>query len=105
MVGQGGGRLAAWVLSVGLLLPAGVQAGSPMGCANDQAPACPPHEYSCLHYWIPALYRIRAHCHGPRVDLCAPDRYPEIPLGCRITKFPCQAVAPAPFYSDTSLPR
>ncbi len=98
MVGKGGWRLAAWVLSAGLLLPAGVQAGWLHGCAKGQAPDCPPHLYSPWHYWTPGLYRIYAHCHGPKVTGCIPDRYPQIPIRAVIIPYPCQAVDPGALY-------
>jgi hypothetical protein len=105
MVSNGGSwGSAAWVLGLGLLLPATVQAGWPFHCDKCQGPDCPRSEYSCCHYWFPAVYRIQAYCHpvSPSSGIPCSD----IPTGYEITKFPCRAVDPAVMYVDYSkLPR
>jgi hypothetical protein len=54
-----------------------------------------PPFYSPFRYWTPALARAHDYCHGPKINVYAPDRYPEVPADFIILKFPCQAVDPA----------
>jgi hypothetical protein len=71
-----------------------VSAGSIWKSAHEQKADCPPSQYSCLHYLTPNLYRVYEQCHGPKVGLVAPDRYPQFPLHYEITTFPCPTAPP-----------
>ena len=59
-------------------------------CRGD----CPPPSYSPLRYWTPGLARLHDDCHGPKLNVYAPDRHPEIPPTVTILKFPCPAALP-----------
>jgi hypothetical protein len=60
------------------------------GCDKD----CPPPTYSCIHYWGPTVSRIHDCLHGPKINVYAPDRHPEITPTIMILKFPCPPVVP-----------
>jgi len=77
------------VLVVGFLAPSGSQAG-----LLHKKKECDHSSYSCIHILAPQLWRVYAH-HGPKVDVYAPDRFPELPLNYRITPFPCPYATPA----------
>jgi hypothetical protein len=104
MIGKCGWRLGAWVLSAGLLLPTGAQAGWPFGLGKHSGRDCPPSWYSPFHYWTPALYRVYAACHGPTVNSYIQDNYPHVTPGYRLDKFPCPGVDPAALYQNYPYP-
>ena len=87
------GKKASWIMSlvlvVGFLAPSGSQAG-----LLHKKKECDHSSYSCIHILAPQLWRVYAH-HGPKVDVYAPDRFPELPLNYRITPFPCPYATPA----------
>ncbi len=51
-------------------------------------------DYSSAHYWAPALSKAHDDHHGPRLDVYAPDRHPEIPETYIILEY-CQPAVPA----------
>jgi hypothetical protein len=85
--------LAALVLCAGLA-PASTASAGPLKdwlCGGD----CPTPSYSPFRYWAPRLARCSDDVHGPKLDVYAPDRHPEITASYTILKFPCPAVDPA----------
>jgi hypothetical protein len=86
------GLLALSIISAGMLTPANGFADSWLDCFHKHG--CPPSSYPCCLYWTPELYRIHWHRHCPKVPLYASDLHPEIPIGYRITPFPCPPVDP-----------
>ena len=76
----------------------------PATSSSQKKADCPPTQYSCLHYLTPNLYRVYEQCHGPKVGLIAPDRYPQFPLHYEITTSPLPDDA-AQFHSATVLLR
>jgi hypothetical protein len=69
-------------------------AGSFFKIASNQKADCPPSQYSCFHYLTPNLYRVYEQCHGPKVGMVAPEKYPQFPLHYEITTFPCPTTPP-----------
>lgn len=64
---------------------------------------CPPQLYSPLHYWAPALYRLRSLHPGNGiaqhyVGVCGPVSGPQ-----GAVRFPCPPVTPAQYYQGTGL--
>jgi hypothetical protein len=84
--------LVALVLSVGMLLPARAGAGWLLSHRN---PDCPASSYSPCHYWTPTLYRLHVACHGPKLNVYAVDRFPDVPINYQITPYPCPAAPPS----------
>jgi hypothetical protein len=85
--------VAVVVIGAGLLAPSAASAG-PLkdgSCSGD----CLPPSYSPFRYWAPRLAKWYDNCHGPRLDVYAPDRHPEIPPNYDILRFSCPAVDPA----------
>jgi hypothetical protein len=82
---------AAVALAVGLVLPAQARAGSLLGLWHRD---CPPSSYSPCHYWTPALYRVCAAVHGPKLGVYPPDRFPSVPPNYLIIRYPCPAAEP-----------
>jgi hypothetical protein len=60
-------------------------------CPSD----CPPPSYSPFRYWAPRGALLYDECHGPKLDVYAPDRHPEIPPNYNILQYSCPAVDPA----------
>jgi hypothetical protein len=54
-----------------------------------------PSSYSPMHYWAPTVSQINDCVHGPRLNVYAPDRHPEIAPGHDILTFPTAVAAPA----------
>ena len=54
-----------------------------------------PNSYSPVRYWAPGAARFSDDVHGPRINVYAPDRHPEIPPTYNNLRFPCPAVDPA----------
>ncbi len=52
----------------------------------------PPPSYSPLRYWAPAVARVGDNHHGPRLNVYAPDRHPEITPSTIILEFAHPAV-------------
>jgi hypothetical protein len=94
MRGRKAGWVALLVLLAGLLLPGRGSAGLLFGPKPYHPWNCPPRCYSCWHYWAPAPYRIWAGCHGPKVSVYPPDRFPCVPPSAAIIRFPCPGVPP-----------
>src|SRR5229473_1041618 len=85
--------LAALVLCAGLV-PASTATAGPLKdwlCPSD----CPTPSYSPFRYWAPRMARVNDDIHGPKLNVYAPDRHPEITPTHTILKFPCPAVEPA----------
>jgi hypothetical protein len=82
-------------LLVAVLLPAGARAGGFGSYLYYYCSDCPPPSYSPCHYWTPALYRIHACLHGPKVSVYPPDRFPSTPPRYEITPYHCPAADPA----------
>jgi hypothetical protein len=53
----------------------------------------PPSSYPATRYWAPNVARFNDCVHGPRMDVYAPDRHPEITVGHDILAFPGAAPA------------
>ena len=51
-----------------------------------------PNSYTPFHYWTPRAERLKDDIHGPRIDVYAPDRHPEITPTYNILRFPRPAV-------------
>ncbi len=90
--------LAVGMLVLGGGLIAGTRANAgPLqdwlaNCRRD----CPrPEYYSPARYWTPGLAAVHDCLHGPRLDVHAPDRYPDMPAGTVILSYPCPPVDPA----------
>jgi hypothetical protein len=85
--------LAALVVCAGLLPTSAASAGpiKDWFCGGD----CPAPSYSPFRYWAPRAARVNDDCHGPKLDVYAPDRHPEIPPTYDILRFSCPAVDPA----------
>lgn len=60
------------------------------GCGDD----CPKSSYSCLHFWAPSLSRANDCIHGPKIDVYAPDRHPEVEPGVTVLRYHCPPAAP-----------
>jgi hypothetical protein len=84
----------ALVLAVGLFLAPQARAGWILDHWHHD---CPPSSYSPCHYWTPAAYRVYAACHGPKLGIYAPDRFPGIPPRVVLTTYPCPAAPPSEF--------
>ena len=82
-----------------LFLGGDAQAG-PFGLKRS---ASDPPGYSPLHYWAPALYRIRAHKTPDRSQYLS-DLYPSVPATVHIIRYPTPAVDPAHLYLNSGLP-
>src|SRR5205823_3670583 len=52
------------------------------------------NSYSPLRYWAPAVARVSDNIHGPKIDVYAPDRRPEIPPTFIVLPFAHPAVEP-----------
>jgi hypothetical protein len=89
-------RTRAWVagLVLALTLPCAAHAGAIGSYLYYHCRDCPPPSYSPCHYWTPTLYHIHAACHGPKVSVYPPDRFPCIPPRDVITPYHCPAVPP-----------
>jgi hypothetical protein len=84
--------VAALVVFAGLLPPSAARAGPLKDwlCPGD----CPPPSYSPFRYWAPRAARCNDDLHGPKLDVYAPDRHPEIPPTYNTLRFSCPAVEP-----------
>ena len=51
--------------------------------------------YSPFRYWAPGAARLSDDIHGPKLDVYAPDRHPEIPPTFIVLRFCRQPVDPA----------
>ena len=85
------GRWAVWVFLLALAVPGAAQAGPYFGewgwCWKD-CKDCPKGSYCCLHYWVPAVYWLRAHLKPVNLDgyppgLPVPADAVWEPYGCR----------------------
>ena len=54
-----------------------------------------PNSYSPARYWAPRPAKLSDDIHGPRIDVYAPDRHPEITPTYTTLKFPCPSADPA----------
>jgi hypothetical protein len=84
--------LAALVLAVGLVTASTASAGPIMDWLFPDDGPTP--SYSPLRYWAPAVGRVHDNHSGPKLDVYAPDRHPEIAPNYTILKFPCPPVTP-----------
>jgi hypothetical protein len=96
--GNGGGArmirirgLAAIAILVGAANLANAGPIMNLFCPGD----CPPSEYSPFRFWAPRAAKAYDDIHGPKIDVDAPDRHPEIPSAMKILQYPCPPVAPA----------
>ncbi len=55
----------------------------------------PRSSYPATRYWAPNVARFNDCVHGPRMDVYAPDRHPEITVGHDILACPSSVAAPA----------
>jgi hypothetical protein len=55
---------------------------------------CPKGGYSCLHYWVPYLYRVCYCVHPAYLDEFPPGL--PVPVGWRLEPYPCRTLAPMP---------
>jgi len=85
--------VAALILAAGLVSTGTASAG-PLKDWLFPADA-PSPSYSPLHYWAPALERVNDKVHGPKLNVYAPDRHPEIPPTFTILTFSHPAADPA----------
>jgi hypothetical protein len=56
---------------------------------------CPPPEYSPFRFWAPRAAKAYDDIHGPKINVNAPDRHPDIPSATKVLQFPCPPVLPA----------
>jgi hypothetical protein len=81
------------VLLVMAVAPASAVAGPYLGdwgyCWKP-APDCPHGAYPPLHYWMPAVYYLRACCHPSNVDSYPPGTTPPVPPTFDIGPSPCR---------------
>jgi hypothetical protein len=54
-----------------------------------------PNSYSPARYWTPGPAKFSDDIHGPRIDVYAPNRHPEIAPTYSNLKFPCPSADPA----------
>jgi hypothetical protein len=85
-------RTLAWLtLLACLALPGATRADACPGTSKH----CPKPSYSCLHWWVPQLYRCAYRHHVPRGLYDVEDRYPHLPPTFVICPYPCPPVEPA----------
>jgi hypothetical protein len=89
------------VLALGLTSVGAASAGPPCGPLADD---CPRSSYSPWRYWAPAMARMHDYFHGPKQDIYAPDRHPEINTTYTILPFSCPSAPPAATYIDRPTP-
>ncbi len=77
------------VVVVTLLASAGAASAGPFGWLFPSESQ--PNSYSPLRYWAPRAERVNDIVHGPKIDVYAPDRHPEIPRTFGSIYFPCAA--------------
>jgi hypothetical protein len=88
---------ATLVALAAVLLSASAVSAGPVWdwlCGNDPHPCPPPAYYSKWRFWTPGLARIDDYCHGPKIDVYAPNRHPEIPVDYTVLPFSCPPVVP-----------
>jgi hypothetical protein len=97
------GKLRRWrmalVLLLGLLTVETASAGPYLGDWGwfwHPAHDCPRGDYSFLHYWAPAIYRVRACIRRPNLDQYPPGPYPTVPESFESYRSPCMTTPPAP---------
>jgi hypothetical protein len=85
---------AAALGSVPLAYADGPPDASPPGCCAAGSSCCqkcpPPAYYSCWRYWAPALAKCYDNHCGPKLNVYAPDRHPEVPLSFNVLPYRCQ---------------
>jgi hypothetical protein len=93
MVRTGRGIIAALTAVAGVLSASTASAGP---LADWFGPAAAPGtSYSPFRFWAPGAARVVDDLHGPKLDVYAPDRHPEIPPTYVVLQFPRPAVDPA----------
>jgi hypothetical protein len=90
-----GGRAALAVL-LALTLSPSAFAGKFLGDWCWYSQDCPRGDYCWLHYWAPAIYRVRACAVRPNLDQYPPGPCGPIPVGYIEQKYCCPYRAPAP---------
>src|SRR5260370_39875000 len=93
MIQTWGRALGALLFSAGLLSARAASAGPVMDWIFPAAGAG--SSYSPFRYWAPGPARVRDDIHGPKIDVYAPDRHPEIPPTYIVLQFDHPAVTPA----------
>jgi hypothetical protein len=92
-----GCRLAALVMTLGLLAPGSARSDNIVHAWwSDHDPDCPRGFYSYLHYWTPGLYRRLYECQRPNLDQYAPGPYPPVAPHYEITRYRCPYTRPSP---------
>jgi hypothetical protein len=62
---------------------------------------CPKPSYSPIHYWLPAVDRIRAfYCRRPLVYIYPPEQFPWAPLVFEGVHYRCEPVPPAVYTAN-----
>ena len=84
--------VASFVFAIGLLPGSTARAGPLLDWLGR--PYDPPPSYSPLRYWAPGVARVGDCIHGPRLNVYAPDRHPEIPPTTVILEYAHPAVPP-----------
>jgi hypothetical protein len=80
------------IVVAAVLVPAGWASAGPI--KDFFCPDCPPPDYSPFRFWAPRGAKAYDDLHGPKIDVYAPDRHPEIPSATTILKFKCPPVEP-----------
>jgi hypothetical protein len=85
-----------------LLASAGAASAGPFGWIFPSESQ--PNSYSPLRYWAPRVERVHDIVHGPKIDVYAPDRHPEIPPTFSNLHFPCPTADPASTLIERAAP-
>jgi hypothetical protein len=92
--------LAGLVLVTGLVPATTARAGPLWNWLHG----CPPPSYPPIRYWAPAVAHANDDIHGPKINVYAPDRHPEIPPAFEVLPYRCPPVAPALTLIDVPTP-